>query len=285
LHSFSWFSVETLVRRALDDPDARVRQSVVYAMCDMRSVSAYGVLAERLRDEADSVRDAAAWGLRECRDPEAVPVLSVVAVCAREPMVRVHALEALGANGSAEALPVVRAQVADPEPDVKYAATLSWLELAGEACLAELAAVVKRESGAARQQVLRGFFHATNYLAINVAGSTAIDALLDALDSAVQDASPDARKAAVWPLAWIAHERAACLLKRAYRDEADDMVKAHCVRVAVSLMSEAGVEIFEDALRSDRRAVRDAAELVRAAAHFRRVDEQPVAGEGPIWKR
>ncbi|NJO82484.1 MAG: hypothetical protein HC828_06445 [Blastochloris sp.] len=63
----------------------------------------------------------------------------------------------------------------DPEPDVKYAATLSLLELAGEAWLQELSGIIGRTNGVTRQQVLRGFFHATNYLKIDVARTKAAD--------------------------------------------------------------------------------------------------------------
>lgn len=285
LYSFSWFSAEPLIRQALDDEDTRVRQAAVYALCDMRNTQAYRLLAERLQNEDDDVRDAAAWGLRECRDPEAVLVLRVVVLRAAGPAVRVRALEALGANGSPEALPVARAQLEDPDADVKYAATLSWLELAGAASLPELAGVIQRESGLARQQVLRGFFHATNYLAIDVTRSSAIDAMLDALECAARDDLPGARQAAAWPLAWIRHERAARILRAAYEAEPDETVKAHIVCVAVGLMSEAAGEILADALQSESASVREAAERMQLAARHRRVEETPPPSEGPLWRR
>ena len=60
-----------------------------------------------LPHEPDNVKAAAAWGLHNCQDPEAVPVLKV-ALTATDPDVRVKVLEALGANDTPEALPVVR---------------------------------------------------------------------------------------------------------------------------------------------------------------------------------
>ena len=285
LHHFSWFTAEPIVHQALRDPDSRVREAAVYALCDMHDLNAYHLLAYALRDEEDNVCAAAAWGLRACRDPAAVPVLEVVVTHAVDPDVRVRALEALGANGAPAARPVARRLVDDPDPDVKYAATLSWIELAGEACLAELADVIRGESGAAREPILRAFFHATNYLAIDVVRSPEFELLLDALAVAVEDPLPAARMAAAWPLAWLPHERAPTLLRQAYERERDAEVKAHFVRVAVGLMSPAGGLILRDALGSPDEIVRQAAELIRAAATVLRIESAIPPGEGPIWLR
>ena len=286
LHHFTWFAAEPLIRQALQDSDSRVREGVVYALCDMHDLNAYRLLAEALRDEADTVRGAAAWGLRSRRDPAAIPVLEVIVTRAADPDVRIKALEGLGATELRDALPVVRAAMADPDPDVKYAATLSLIELAGEACLSDLARAIRHADRAARAPLLRAFFHGTNYMAIDVARSPAVEALLDALEIAMQDSLPQTRMAVAWPLAWIAHPRASTLLMQAYDREQDEEVKAHLVRVAVALMSEASEEILRDALQSSSGVVRDAAELVRLASGHHRVDEShPLAGRGPIWTR
>src|SRR5262249_32484045 len=130
LYGFSWFSIEPLVRKALADGDVRVREGVMYALCDMRHVSAYQCIAEALQREADSVRAAVAWGLRDCQDPEAVPALEAV-LLALEFDVRVKGLEALGANGTPGAKRVIlQALHTDLDIDVVYAATLSLLEVA-----------------------------------------------------------------------------------------------------------------------------------------------------------
>jgi HEAT repeat protein len=232
---------------ALKDADSRVREGAVYGLCDMHDSSAYCLLAEVLQHETDHVRAAAAWGLRDCQDVAAVPVLEAV-LKAADPDVRVKGLEALGANQTALAIPVVRHALNDPDPDVQYAATLSWLELAGEACFQDLSNVIEQTCGPMRQQVLRGFFHATNYLQMDVLQSPAADRLIDVLGAALLDAAPGTRMQAVWPLAWIRHERAPGLLDQAYQHESDSEVKAHIVRVAVNLMSPVGHALLQDAL-------------------------------------
>src|SRR5690349_12537663 len=131
LYGFSWFSAEPLIKIALKDKDARVREGAIYALCDLREMNAYQLMVDVLKNEEDNVREAAAWGLRDCQDSAAVPVLKVV-MEAKDPDVRIKALEALGQNDTPEAMPIVRQAMNDPEPDVKYAATLSLLELAGE---------------------------------------------------------------------------------------------------------------------------------------------------------
>jgi HEAT repeat protein len=271
LYGFSWYSAEPLIRLALKDADYRVREAAVYALCDLRELNAYTLLVDVLKNEEDDVRAAAAWGLRDCQDPAAVPVLKI-ALEAKDPDVRIKALEALGANDNPEAMPVVREAMNDPEPEVKYAATLSLLELAGERWLQELSGIIGRTSGVTLQQVLRGFFHATNYLKIEVGKTKAADLMIDALETALLDDLPAVRKAVIWPLAWMRHARTPMILRKSYNLERDDEVKAEMVRVVPSLMSQitgATAEeiqiadhILQDALNSQNERVRAVAQEV-----------------------
>ena len=262
LHGFSWYSAEPLLRQALKDEDVRVHECAVYALCDLRELRGYQLLVEVLPGENDHVKAAAAWGLHNCQDPEAVPVLQV-ALMATDPEVRVKVLEALGANDTPEALPVVRGALDDPEPDVQYAATLSLVELQSEAFFLEIARLIEQTTGSRRQQILRGFFHATNYLLLDVAAAPTADIVLDALERALLDRVPEARLAAVWPLAWVRHPRAPTILIRAYEVEPDSEVKARIVKIAYNLTSEARDEILRDAAQSGDEAVKEAAEQIR----------------------
>jgi HEAT repeat protein len=275
LYGFSWFSAEPLIRQALQDEDFRVREMAIYALCDLRELNAYHLMTEFLADASDDLRMAAAWGLRDCQDSAAVPVLEIV-LEAQDPEVRIKGLEALGANDTPEAMPIVRQAMNDPEPDVKYAATLSLLELAGESWLQELSGIIGRTNGVTRQQVLRGFFHATNYLKIDVARTKAADLMIDALETALLDDMIEVRMAVAWPLAWMRHQRTPIVLKRAYQIEQDEEVKAHIVRVAASLMSEAGEEILQDALKKPNgrvRAIADKIMLDRASGKVASYDD------------
>jgi HEAT repeat protein len=261
LYGFTWFSAEPLLKKALQDNDPRVREAVIYALCDMGDLNAYNLMLEMLENEEDSVLEAAAFGLRETRDSAAVPVLNQV-LKAKDPDVRIKGLEALGICGAPEGIPVVRRAMFDPEPYVKYAATLSLLELAGEGWLEELAGVIGRTTGETLEQVLLAFFHATNYLKIDVANSSAAELMLDALETALLDESAGVRMAAIWSLAWMRHERTPTILKKTYRLDMDSEVKAHIVRVTANLMSEASEEILQDALKSDDEVVKNAADKI-----------------------
>ncbi len=261
LFHFSWFSAEPLIKQALTDQDTRVREAAIYALCDLRELNAYQLLIETLQVSDDDLKMAAAWGLRDNQDVSAVPVLQQV-LTARDPEVRIKGLEALGVNDNAEAIPVVRHAINDPEPDVKYAATLSLLELAGESWLQELSGIIGRTHGITRQQVLRGFFHATNYLKIDVARSQAADMLIDALETALLDDLDEVRMAVAWPLAWMRHDRTSVILRRSYLIERNADVKAHIVRVAASLMSTVGEEILADARQLPNGRVRDMADQI-----------------------
>jgi HEAT repeat protein len=268
-YGFSWFTAEPLIKQALQDKDARVREAAIYALCDLRELNAYQLMIDVLKHEDDDMRAAAAWGLRDCQDSAAVPVLQVV-LEAQDPDVRIKALEALGANDTPEAMPLVRNAMNDPEPEVKYAATLSLLELAGESWLDELSGVIGRTSGVTRQQVLRGLFHATNYLKIDVAKTKSADLMIDALETALLDDAAETRLAVIWPLAWMPHERTPGIIRRAYNLEQDSTVKAQMVRVANSLMVEdpnsaAGKtadDILQDALKSKDNLVKKVAEEI-----------------------
>jgi HEAT repeat protein len=270
LYGFSWFAAEPLIKQALEDQDYRVREAAMYALCDLREYNAYQLMISALQNEDDRVRDAAAFGLRDCQDPAAVPVLEVC-LKAEDPDVRIRALESLGANGNPEAMPVTRNMINDADPYVKYAAVLSLLELAGEGWLEELSGIIGRTSGVTLQQVLRGFFHATNYLKIDVGRSKAADLLIDALETAFLDDMPQVRLAVVWPLAWMNHERTPAILRKSYNLEDNSEVKAEIVRITGSLMAkDAGgspeANQVADAILDD--AKQSADELVKAAAEF-----------------
>jgi HEAT repeat protein len=247
LNGFTWFAVEPLIRQALADEDVRVREAVVYAMCDMRVQEAFELLVEALQDEEDSVLSAATWGLRDCQDFAAVPVLELT-LRAHDPEVRVKGLEALGANETPDAIPILRATVEnDHDPDVRYAATLSLVEVMGEASLAEIAAALDKNyySGehSALEPILRGLFHATNYLKIDLANSKAADTLIDSCERLQTHPSPDVRRAAMWPLAWMSHPRTAALIVRAFENEADPELRASFRRIITSLRPDVGATL------------------------------------------
>jgi HEAT repeat protein len=272
LYGFSWFSAEPLIRKALQDDDSRVREGAIYALCDLRELSAYTLMLDVLKNEEDNVLQAAAWGLRDTQDSAAIPVLELILDTAKDPDVRVKALEALGQSDTPEAKPIVREAMNDPEPEVKYAATLSLLELAGESWLNELSGIIGRTKGETLHQVLRGFFHATNYLKIDVGESQAADLMIDALETALLDDMPEVREAVIWPLAWMRHERTPGIIRRTYMSEPNAKVKANIVKVATSLMTlESGgtaesdsvsQQLLNDALNSDEPEVRFAAEEI-----------------------
>ncbi len=272
LYGFTWFAAEPLLRKAIKDSDYRVREAAIYALCDLRELNAYSLMVEILENEEDRVREAAAWGLRDSTDPEAVPVLEVV-LKAKDADVRIKALEALGANDTPQAMPVVREAMNDPEPDVKYAACLSLLELSGESWLSELSGIIGRTSGETLRQVLRAFFHATNYLKIDVGQSKAADLMIDALETAMMDDMDEVRQAVIWPLAWMRHARTPGILKRSYNIEQNSDVKAEIVRITTSLMNQtAGANeaerdtanhILNDALASSNDIVKAAAQKAK----------------------
>ncbi|MEL6308731.1 MAG: HEAT repeat domain-containing protein, partial [Chloroflexota bacterium] len=225
--------------------------------------------------------------LRDTQDSAAIPVLEQV-LKAEDPDVRIKGLEALGISGVPEAMPVVRQAMFDAEPSVKYAATLSLLELSGEGWLDELAGVIGRTTGETLEQVLLAFFHATNYLKINVAKTNSAELMIDALETALLDEHAGVRKAAIWPLAWMRHERTPQILKKTYRLELDSEVKAHIVRVSAGLMSDASEEILADAMDSEDSLVRRTAKKVmdeRDAADGRVATFNENADQGEAFSR
>ena len=284
LSGFTWFSAEPLIRLALKDADHRVQEGAIYSLCDIRTLNAYQLMEEVLKtNNDDMLREAAAYGLRNCQDLAALPVLEEV-LNADDPDVRIKGLEALGVNGNDEAIDIVHEAMNDPEPDVKYAATLSLLELSGEDWLEELSGVIGRTSGKTLEQVMRGFFHATNYLQIDVSNTMAADLLIDSLETALLDDMPAVRMQTIYPLAWMRHERMPGILRRTYILEQDSEVKAHIVRVASSLMSSVGDEILEDALKSPEPLVKEAADKIIAdrerAGFVLRYDADAKSGTG-----
>lgn len=279
LFRFTWFTAEPLLRTALADEDERVREGAVYALCDLRELSAYRLLADVLEAETDAVRAAAAWGLRNCQDSAAVPVLAAV-LKAHDPDVRVKALEALSATSTREAIPVVeRALYRDTDDYVIYHAALSWIELRGDDVLFDLADMILRSSGARLAPILQGAFHATNYLQVRPDQHPAADALLVALAHAISDDNANVRSAAVWLLAWMRLDRAGETLEQAFAREISTEVRLHMLRVTVSLMSTSAPRLLAIARDCGDPAVETLGERFTAAIErgaFAAYDEEDV---------
>jgi HEAT repeat protein len=222
---------------------------------------AYDLLAEVLPQAGDVPMLAAAWGLSNTPDSSAIPVLAIT-LGSGDPEARDISLEALGQIRSSAAIPVVRRALDDPDLDVKYSAVLSLIELAEADALPELAERILQERGWPRQRTLRGLFHATNYLQIDVGASPAAQAVISALETALQDELPAARIAAAMPLAWMRHPRAAQVLAEAYARESDSDAKANMLNAAVALMSPVAETLLQDGLQSPDRLVRQTADYL-----------------------
>jgi molecular chaperone DnaK (HSP70)/HEAT repeat protein len=261
LYRFSWFAAEPLYRRALADDDPRVCEAAVFALCKMRLPEAYALVVDILRAGSDAIRLAAVWGLYSRPDPASVPVLAV-ALQAQNYEIRELALEVLGATEAPEAIDVVKSALGDRQPEVLYAATLSWIELAREACFAELAGRIEQVCGRERHWILRGLFHATNYMGIETGSAPDAAILIHALDSALNDALPEARLAAFMPLAWTRHPEAEAPLLAGYRREPNSDVKAHMLTAAVHLMSPLAGTLIEEAQGSADPLIRQTAEYL-----------------------
>jgi HEAT repeat protein len=258
LHHFSWFSAEPLFRQALKDPDARVHESAVYALCNLGELNGYHLLLEALPAEDDDILSAAAWGLQQSRDAAAVPVLALV-MEATAPEVRVKALEALGASGASSAVPIVRRALADPDADVTYAAGLSLMELAGEEALGEIAGCIAQAGSFRREALLRALFHAGNYLFLELASGKHGPLVMAALGDCLADESAAVRMAAVWPLAWMGGEPALALLSRQYAIDREDQVKAHILNLCASFGQPIAGSLLAEALIADEGLLRQTA--------------------------
>ncbi len=257
----SWFAAEPLIRQAFRDEDTRVHECAVYGLCNQGDANAYALLCEILPGEGDNVRLAAAWGLRQQRgEAGAIPVLAI-ALQAQTSEVRVKALESLGETGLSAATPVIRPALSDLDPEVVYAATLSLLEVNGEACLGELASLIVHSGGEQRRSYLRGLFHGTNYLLMNLGASTEAGCVLEALDVALHDPAPATRMAAAAPLAWMRHPAAASRLERAWAEETDSEAQAYIITMAFCLASDAAETLLQKALQSQDERVRSTAEM------------------------
>jgi len=240
IHGLTWFTAQSLLQAALADSEWRVRESAIYALCDFRDPRAYQLAAQALLHEnEDEVFAAAAWGMRNSYEPEAVPALKA-SLQAKNLEIRERALESLGTNGSSEAAEVVR-QVLDEDahPDLQYAAALSLLEISGENCLPNLIAKIETGGPEVRHALLRATFHACNYLGIQLGNSPHCLAFLEVLEIALQEPDPAVRLAAIWPLAWIRHPRAEALLLLAYGAEENKSFQSEIIHIATSLGSPA----------------------------------------------
>lgn len=260
-YRFSWFSAAPLFRRGLADPDARVIEAAIFSLCKMRQPEAYQQVTEILRNGSDAMRMSAVWGLQNHPDGGAVPVLAL-AVRAASAEIRALALEVLGASDAPEAIPLVRAAMSDPDDNVKYAATLSLVELARESCFDEVAELIETSSGESLRWILRGFFHATNYLGLEL-GKDNSGRLFAALESALGDSLPAVRVSACMLLAWSRAPRAGEVLLRAFQTESDSQTRAQILTNAVHLSSPVAETLVQEALDSPDTLLHKTAEFLR----------------------
>jgi molecular chaperone DnaK (HSP70)/HEAT repeat protein len=259
LFRFSWFAAEPLYIQALKDEDPRVCEAAVFALCKMRLPEAYALVAEILKAGSDAMHAAAVWGMYNRPDPAAVPVLAV-ALQSSNAETRELALEVLGATESPAAIQVVKSVLDDPSLEVQYAAILSWVELARAACFTEIADLIEQTTGWRRRWILRGFFHATNYMGIEIGSAPDAAVLIHALDAALHDDLPEARLAAFLSLAWIRHPLAESAVLVSFHHEGDSNVKAHMLAAAVHLMSPCASTLLDESLRSPDLLLRQTAE-------------------------
>ncbi len=262
VYRFSWFVAQPMLRQALGDPDMRVREGAIYALCQLRGPEAYGLLLEILPQAGDRLRMATAWGLSRDPDPASVPVMEVV-LQATDPEVRVQGLEVMGATQAQQAIPAVRRSLDDENLEVVYAAVLSWMELEGEKCLPELAQRIRNSESQVRPWLVRGLFHASNYLFLDIGKSPDAEEVIQALQACLEDSQPATRLAAVMPLAWIRHPLAAAALLKGYAGETDLEVKSRLLFVAVQLMSPAGMTLLQEALCDPDPQIRQVAENIQ----------------------
>ncbi|HSB03371.1 MAG TPA: HEAT repeat domain-containing protein [Anaerolineales bacterium] len=262
LYRFSWFAAGPLFHKALLDEDARVQEAAVFALCKMRLPEAYNLATDVLQNSSDAMRLSAAWGMCSHPDPAAIPVLALT-LRAQNPEIRSLVLEVLGATEDAEAIAVVKSAMSDAIPEVQYAATLSWVELARETCFSELAIWIEETRGWARHWILRGFFHATNYMGIDSGSAPDAVRLIQALENALKDDLSQARLSAFLPLAWIRHPNAENALIAGFRNETNSDIKAHMLTAAVHLMSPAANTLLEEAQHSNDPLVRQTAEFLK----------------------
>lgn len=264
VYRFSWFTAEGLFKHALKDTDVRVRESAVFGLCKMRVPEAYRLVVDMLRgpEASDALRTAALWGAFSRPDAGAVPMLEQI-IADGSPEIREQALEVLGATGSAQAIRIARQALNNSDLTTKYAATFSWVELAGENCLSGLATEIEAACGEARDAILRGFFHGTNYIGMDVSTSPDVDKLVAALQLALADDFPQTRITAAMPLAWIRRPLAEQALREGFEYETDSNVKSHMLRIAVNLSSPLADELLKVALKDTDTLVRQTAEYLQ----------------------
>lgn len=152
--------------------------------------------------------------------------------------------------------------MSDPDDNVKYAATLSLVELARESCFDEVAELIETSSGESLRWILRGFFHATNYLGLEL-GKDNSGRLFAALESALGDSLPAVRVSACMLLAWSRAPRAGEVLLRAFQTESDSQTRAQILTNAVHLSSPVAETLVQEALDSPDTLLHKTAEFLR----------------------
>ncbi|MCA9887617.1 MAG: HEAT repeat domain-containing protein [Anaerolineae bacterium] len=238
LYTFSWFAAEPLLQLAAHDPDPRVREAAIYALCEVGTYNAYQIATESLIEETeDFVFMAVAVALRRRSDADAVPLLEQ-AMRAQDPEVRVKVLETLGENNTAPTIPIVKNALYDDDPDVLDAAAQSYVEVYGEAALPLVIERILAHEYDHRLALLQGMNQSTNRMFIDLANIDCTDAVFDMLEITGQDRMTAIRRRTVMCLSWIRHARADTILESILASETNEALQADFQHIVSSLRNE-----------------------------------------------
>jgi HEAT repeat protein len=199
----------------LEDEDAVVRTAAVEGLWEDEDVRLVPLLVARLRDEAASVRAAAATSLgrfillgelEKIRpDPFTMAYEAVLAVCQdpeEYPEVRRRALESLAYVDNETVVGLIREAHAAPEEKVRVSAVFAM----GRSADTRWAHQVRQELSNPNPEL--------RYEAARACGELQIRETVPELGELVDDADPEVQEAALWALGQIGGDRAREILER-----------------------------------------------------------------------
>lgn len=240
--------------KALRNGNAPVRGGAAWALGEIGSDRAVGVLVERLGDQDAEVRSGAAWALGKIGEPALQPCID--ALKSPKPAVRWAAADALGWIGSEKAVGVLVERLEDEDEGVRWAAARALGRVGSGKAVGPLVERLEDEDEMVRWWAA---------LALGKIGERALQPCIDALKSP----NPGVREAAAWALGWIRSEEGVGPLVGGLEDE-DEMVRM----AAAWALGEIGGSRALEALRSRLDAERDGRVRVAIRSAIGRIESR-----------
>jgi len=206
-------AAKAAIRQMLADPDPRVRMTAIDTLADAGDRESIPSIMNSLADPDRNVREQAMRSLQEMGAREAGPAIAEL-LKDPDPRLRARAADVVGQMRVKEAADLLVQALGDERNDVRGEAIASLGEIGAKEAIPYLREMYEKNPGEERVRLLRSL------AALGDAKPLAEE--VNRLAAVVRnEGNEDARRRAIWTLAWLAPEQSKPVLQQALQDPSE----------------------------------------------------------------